>query len=139
MVRYLVAVDEHDCSQRAVEKVLLLAKPKDVVYLLHVDHKKTPDLESAKQHYDDAEMGGSTDDLINCFARKFQEKEVECTSLVKHGADIKEEIITEANILLVDFIVVGTRGRSKLHRYQKNSVHSYTCLATTDSRHTGQL
>ena len=56
MVRYLVAVDEHDCSQRAVEKVLLLAKPKDVVYLLHVDHKKTPDLESAKQHYDDAEM-----------------------------------------------------------------------------------
>jgi universal stress protein A len=128
--KILVPTDFSECSDRALEQALDIAKEyKAKVFLLHVvraevlygiDTGVITD-EGLWQQMKDSQLAGSKKRLQNQIDKFQQAKEVEVVTTIRHGIPY-EKILEEGEEQGIDLIVIASLGTSGIAKYLIGSV-----------------
>jgi nucleotide-binding universal stress UspA family protein len=119
---FMVAIDGSEGSDMALSHTLdLLKKDLDDLILIHIRKKLLlQSKEGALDHKKEA------DELLKKYADRAHSAHVKHVQVVcEEAEDVREEIVTQAKYLAADYLVLGSRGLTKISRMVVGSVSDF--------------
>lgn len=120
-MKILVALDDSEFAQKALEAAFRLAKSEpSILYLLSV----VPQLGAIDEMSPriTEKLKTEADRVLNAAAKRAQQEDIRSETRLEQGVSPADNIIGLAQEHAVDLIVVGHRGRSNLERFLLGSV-----------------